>query len=77
MKKHPEKNKLKTTDKPNKRINKNAPQITNLNQVAFQYFGGVDLMAIEGLSHATILSIMSEIGPAGFEKFKTSKEFVS
>ena len=51
--------------------------IKNFNQIAFQYFGGVDLMAIEGLSHATVLSIMSEIGPDGFIKFDTSKQFVS
>jgi transposase len=34
-------------------------------------------MAIEGLSHATVLTIMSEVGPEGFEKFKTAKEFTS
>jgi len=34
-------------------------------------------MAIEGLSHATVLAIMSEIGPDGFKKFDTSKHFVS
>jgi transposase len=34
-------------------------------------------MAIEGLSHATVLTIMSEVGPDGFEKFKTAKEFTS
>jgi len=34
-------------------------------------------MAIEGLSHATVLAIMSEIGPNGFTKFGTSKQFVS
>jgi len=77
LKKYPEKTKLKTTDKPYKRKNKNAPEIKNFNQIAFQYFGGVDLMAIEGLSHSTVLSIMSEIGPDGFEKFPTSKQFVS
>jgi transposase len=37
----------------------------------------VDLMQIEGVSHATILSIMSEIGPDGFTKFETSKQFTS
>jgi transposase len=31
-----------TTDKPYKRINKNAVDIKNFNQIAFQYFGGVD-----------------------------------
>ena len=29
-------------------------------------------MAIEGLSHTTVLSIMSEIGPDGLKKFDTS-----
>ncbi len=77
LKKTPERLKLKTDEKPYKRINKNAPQIKNLNQLAYQYFGGVDLFAIEGLSHATVLSIMSEIGPEGFRKFKSSKEFAS
>jgi len=77
LKKTPEKLKLKTNDKPHKRINKNAPEIKNFNQIAYQYFDGVDLLAIEGLSHATVLAIMSEIGPDGFSKFKSSKEFVS
>ena len=77
LKKSPEKKKLKTIDKPYKRKNKNAISIKDFNQVAFQYFGGVDLMAIEGLSHASVLSIMSEIGPDGFKKFDSSKQFVS
>ena len=34
-------------------------------------------MKIEGLSHATILTIMSEVGPEGFTKFKSAKEFAS
>ncbi len=77
LKKDPAKMKLRTTDKPHKRINKNAPEIKDLNQIAFKYFDGVDLIAIEGVSHATVLSIMSEIGPEGFKKFSTSKEFGS
>lgn len=77
LKRFPEKKKLKTTDKPYKRINKNAPQVKGFNQVAFKYFGGVDLLAIEGMSYATVLSIMSEIGPDGFKKFKTSRQFAS
>lgn len=77
FKAHPALKKLKTDEKPYKRENKNAPAIKNFNQLAFQYFGGVDLLAIEGLSHSTVLSIMAEIGPEGFKKFKTSKEFVS
>jgi len=34
-------------------------------------------MEIEGVSHSTILSVISEIGPGGFKKFPTSKQFVS
>lgn len=77
LKKTPEKLHLKTTDKSYKRINKNAPEIKDFNQMSYRYFGGIDLMAIEGVSHATIMSIMSEIGLDGFGKFKTSKEFCS
>lgn len=73
----PELKKLKTEAKPHKRKNKNAPAIKNFNQLAYQYFDGVDLLAIEGLSHSTVLSIMAEIGPEGFRKFNSSKQFVS
>lgn len=34
-------------------------------------------MAIEGVSHSTILTLISEVGPDGFEKFPTSKHFTS
>ncbi len=34
-------------------------------------------MKIEGLSHATVLTIMSEVGPEGFKKFETAKQFAS
>ena len=77
LKQHPERGKMKTSEKPHKRINKNAPQIRDLNQIAFRYFDGVDLFAIEGLSHSTVLTIMSEIGPEGFYKFGSSKQFSS
>lgn len=73
----PEKQKLHTDNKPHKRLNKNAIKGIDLNQAAFQYFGGVDLMQIEGISHATILSIMSEVGPDGFQKFENAKQFSS
>lgn len=73
----PEKRKLKTDDKKHKRINKNAIKGIDLNQASYQYFGGIDLLKIEGLSHSTILTIMSEVGPEGFEKFKSAKEFAS
>jgi len=73
----PTKRKLKTSDKPHKRLNKNAIKGIDLNQAAYQYFEGVDLMAVEGMSHATILTIISEIGPEGFKRFATAKEFTS
>jgi transposase len=34
-------------------------------------------MKIEGLSHATVLTIMSEVGPGGFNKFESAKQFAS
>jgi transposase len=40
-------------------------------------FDGVDLMAIEGVSHATLMAIMSGVGLEGFGKFETSKQFSS
>ncbi len=73
----PDKRKLKTDNKTHKRVNKNAIKGIDLNQAAYQYFGGIDLMKIEGLSHSTILTIMSEVGPDGFTKFDTSKHFTS
>ena len=63
--------------KPYKRLNKNAPKNIDLNVASYQYFGGVDLMAIEGVSHATLLTLMSEIGPDGIKKFKSAKQFAS
>ena len=63
--------------KPFKRNNKNSVNGLDLNKVAFQYFEGVDLYQIPGVSHSTILSIMSEIGPEGFTKFPTAKHFAS
>ncbi len=73
----PEKKKLKTNNKQHKRLNKNAIKGIDLNQASYQYFGGVDLMAIEGLGHSTILSIISEVGPEGFKNFETAKQFTS
>jgi transposase len=49
----------------------------DLNQLAYQYFGGIDLMTIEGVSHSTILTLISEVGPDGFTKFPTAKHFTS
>lgn len=73
----PKKSNLRTDDKPYKRNNKNAIKTLDLNQASYQYFGGIDLLKVEGLSHATVLSIMSEIGPEGFKKFETAKHFTS
>ena len=75
--KNQDKNKLTTTTKIHKRENKNAPKCFDINQVAYKYFGGVDLMQIEGVSHATVMAIMSEIGPEGLHKFETAKQFAS
>lgn len=63
--------------KMSKRINKNSLKGLDLHVVAYQYFGGVDLYAIPGVSHTTVLTIMSEIGVNGFHKFKTAKQFAS
>lgn len=68
---------LFTEAKIHKRINKNAPKNIDLNLVAYQYFDGVDLLAIQGVSHATVLSLMSEVGPEGIRKFDTAKQFAS
>jgi transposase len=63
--------------KPHKRVNKNAPKNIDLNLTGYQYFEGVDLLAIEGFSHATLLTLMSEVGPDGIKKFPTAKHFAS
>ena len=63
--------------KPYKRHNKNSIKGVDLNIVAYQYFGGVDLFQIPGVSFSTVLCLMSEIGPEGFTKFPTAKHFAS
>lgn len=71
-------NRLPTLEaKPHKRVNKNAPKNIDLNQVAYRYFDGVDLMAIEGVSHGTIIALMSEVGLEGIRKFQSAKQFTS
>jgi transposase len=64
-------------EKPYKRNNKNSIKGLDLNSASFQYFNGIDLYQIPGVSHSTILTIMGEIGPGGFEKFPTAKHFAS
>lgn len=62
--------------KAHKRITKNTPKNIDLNLLSYQYFGGVDLLAIEGVSYSTVLTLMSEVG-TGIHKFETAKQFAS
>jgi len=63
--------------KPHKRINKNTPENIDLNLKSYQMFEGTDLLAIEGMSFSTVLSLMSEVGLEGIRKFPTAKHFCS
>lgn len=65
------------SEKPYKRRNKNNPKNMDLNVLSYQYFGGVDLLAIEGVSHSTVLTIMSEVGAEGMNEFQSAKQFAS
>jgi hypothetical protein len=49
----------------------------DLNQVAYQYSDGVDLMRIVGVSHGTVIALMSEVGSERINKFATAKQFTS
>ena len=68
---------LHIVPKIHKRINKNTPKNIDLNLIAYQYFDGVDLYAIEGFSHGTVLTLMSELGEKGIEKFIDAQHFAS
>jgi len=63
--------------KAHKRINKNTPKNIDLNLIAYQYFDGIDLYAIEGFSHGTVLTLMSELGEKGILKFQNAQHFTS
>lgn len=63
--------------KPHKRKNKNTIRGTDMNQISYQYFEGIDLMAIEGVNDATIMTIISEIGLEGIKKFESAKQFTA
>ena len=63
--------------KPYKRQNKNGIKGIDLNILAYQYFDGVDLLTIPGVSHSIVLTFMSEIGPEGLKKFFSAKKFAS
>jgi transposase len=62
--------------KAHKRVNKNAPKNIDINLLSYQYFEGVDLLAIEGVSHSTVLTLISEVG-MGIHKFPSAKQFTS
>lgn len=63
--------------KKHKRLNKNSLKTIDLNIASYQYFGGVDLLEIPGVSYSTVLTLMSEIGPNGLNEFPSSKHFTS
>ena len=65
------------SEKKHKRSNKNSIKTIDLNIASYQYFGGVDLMNIPGVSYSTVLTLMSEIGPHGLKEFPSSKHFTS
>src|SRR5665811_307899 len=44
---------------------------------SYQYFEGVDLMAIEGVNDAILMAFISEIGLEGINKFESAKQFTS
>ena len=60
-----------------KRINKNTPKNIDLNLISYQYFDGLDLYAIEGFSHGTVMTLISEIGAEGIQKFPSAQHFAS
>jgi transposase len=62
--------------KVHKRVNKNTPKNIDINLLSYQYFEGVDLLAIEGVSHSTVLTLISEVG-MGIHKFQSAKQFAS
>ena len=63
--------------KHHKRVNKNTPKDIDLNLKSYQMFEGNDLLAIEGMSYATVLTLMSEVGISGIKKFTSAKHFAS
>jgi transposase len=63
--------------KAHKKVNKNSPKNIDINLMSYQYFEGVDLLAIEGVSYSTALTLMSEVGLEGLKKFDSAKQFAS
>lgn len=58
----------------NKKNRKHAPDF-NVSRIAFQYFG-TDLFAISGISHTTVLCLLTNIGH-DLHKFPTAKSFAA
>jgi transposase len=58
-----------------KKKNKNAPDM-DIEKLAYQLMGGLDLAKIDGVSGQTILCIISEIG-VNVDSFPTAKHFAS
>mgnify|MGYP000871495362 CR=1 FL=1 len=58
-----------------KKQNKNRPKM-DIERLAFQLTGGIDLSKIDGVSGQTLLSIISEVGTE-VDKFPTAKQFAS
>jgi transposase len=63
--------------KVHKRITKNTPKNIDINLLGYQLLEGVDLLSIEGVSHSTVLTLISEVGLEGIQKFPTAKQFAS
>jgi len=63
--------------KPYKRKSKNGITDTDMNQISYQYFEGVDLMEIEGLNEGLVMCLISEVGMEGIRKFQSAKQFTS
>jgi transposase len=63
--------------KPHKRKNKNGLNNTDMNQLSYQYFEGVDLMAIEGFNESLVMALMSEVGLEGIKKFESARQFTA
>jgi len=61
--------------KPHKKINKNTPKNIDLNLKSYQYFEEIDLLAIDGMSYSTVLTVINEVGYHGIKKFPTAKHF--
>lgn len=64
-------------EKKHKRLNKNSLKTLDLNIASYQFFGGVDLLEIPGVSYSTVLTLMSEIGSNGLKEFPSAKHFTS